>query len=66
MKSMMAVAACTLAIGNTDLSRLGLHNAVTRYSQDVESYDRAPELERIGAQVIELPKNDWTQIARAN
>jgi len=50
-----------------DLSRCGLHNAITKFSQeDALSYDRATELERIGAQVIELPKNDWNVIARAN
>lgn len=48
-----------------DLSRFGLYNAVTRMSQDVESYDRATELERIGAQVIELPKADWQVLAEA-
>lgn len=48
-----------------DLSRFGLYNAVTRMSQDVESYDRATELERIGAQVIELPKADWRVLAEA-
>ena len=49
-----------------DLSRYGLFNAVTRFSQDVESYDRASELEKIGGNVIELPRNDWQQIARAS
>lgn len=49
-----------------DLTRFGLYNAVTRYSQNVESYDRATELERIGAAVIELPKQDWAQIAKAS
>lgn len=48
-----------------DLSRFGLYNAVTRMSQDIESYDRATELERIGAQVIELPKADWRVLAEA-
>jgi hypothetical protein len=48
-----------------DLSQFGLYNAVTRMSQDVESYDRATELERIGAQVIELPKADWRVLAEA-
>lgn len=48
-----------------DLSRFGLYNAVTRMAQDVESYDRATELERIGAQVIELPKADWKVLAEA-
>jgi hypothetical protein len=50
-----------------DLSRYGLHNAVTRFAQDKDlSYDRATELERIGAEVIELPKSDWRDIAMAS
>lgn len=49
-----------------DLTRFGLYNAVTCYAADVESYDRATELERIGAAVIELPKNDWAAIAKAS
>lgn len=52
-------------IEGSDLSRFGLYNAVTRMSQDVESYDRATELERIGAQLIELPKADWKVLAEA-
>lgn len=48
-----------------DLSRFGLYNAITRMSQDVESYDRATELERVGAQVIELPKAEWQTLAMA-
>jgi hypothetical protein len=48
-----------------DVSRFGLYNAITRMSQDIESYDRATELERIGAQVIELPKADWRLLAEA-
>lgn len=48
-----------------DLSRFGLYNAVTAMSADVEDYDRASELERIGAQVIELPKKDWQVLANA-
>lgn len=48
-----------------DLSRFGLYNAVTRMSADIEDYDRATMLERIGAQVIELPKSDWKVIAEA-
>ena len=48
-----------------DLSRFGLANAVTRTAQDVESYDRATELERLGGMVVELPKRDWSVIAAA-
>jgi hypothetical protein len=48
-----------------DLTRYGLFNAVTRTAQDIESYDRASELEAIGGRVIELPKNDWHRMAKA-
>lgn len=48
-----------------DLSRFGVYNAVTRMSQEVESYDRATELERVGAQVIELPRKEWQVLAEA-
>lgn len=48
-----------------DLSQYGLANAVTRLSQDVEDYDRATELERVGGNVINLPKKDWAEIAVA-
>ena len=48
-----------------DLSRYGLHAAVTRYSNDVADYDKASELELVGGKIIELPKNQWSEIARA-
>lgn len=48
-----------------DLSRYGLHSAITRHSADVENYDRATELERVGGSVIQLAKNDWTQMLAA-
>jgi hypothetical protein len=44
-----------------DLSVYGLSAAVTRASTDVESYDRAVELERVGGEIIELPKTLWSQ-----
>ena len=51
--------------GLGDVYKRQLYNAVTRQSQDVEDYDRATELERIGAQVIELPKSEWRELAMA-
>lgn len=48
-----------------DLSQYGLHNAITRTAEDLESYDRASEFERIGGQVIELAAQDWKRIAEA-
>jgi hypothetical protein len=52
-------------IEGADLSRFGLYNAITRASQDITDYDRATELERMGAQVIELPAGEWKQLAAA-
>lgn len=45
------------------MTRYGLHSAITRYSQDVESYDRASELERLGGRIIELAPKDWQALA---
>ena len=45
-----------------DLSMYGLSNAITRASQDVESYDRATALEGIGWQVATMTKNQWKEI----
>lgn len=50
-------------INGGNLTQWGLGNAVTQYSQDVESYDRATELERIGGQIFEMPKNSWRELA---
>ncbi len=52
-------------IEDGDLSRYGVHSAITRFSQDVDSYDRATEMERMGAKVIELSKSEWQQLAEA-
>jgi len=51
-----------LAAGG-DMTRYGLVNAITRFSQDTEDYDRATELERIGGQVFEMSREDWEMIA---
>lgn len=52
-------------IRDGNLSRYGVHSAITRFSADVADYDRATELERVGGRVIELPKNEWRQMAEA-
>jgi hypothetical protein len=46
-----------------DLSKFGLANAVTRASQDVEDYTLATQMESMGGQIIEMPKNDWAVLA---
>ena len=48
-------------IAGGDLSQYGLSNAITRASQDVESYDRATALEGIGWQVAALPATQWKE-----
>jgi hypothetical protein len=45
-----------------DLSAWGLGNAITRSAQDVDSYDRATELEAVGGKVIELSPSEWRSV----
>lgn len=52
-------------IEGADLTRYGLHAAVTRTAQDTEDYDTATELERLGGKVIELPKTEWKALLKA-
>lgn len=48
-----------------NLSQYGLHAAITRAAQDVESYDRATEMEYLGGKVVELPRSEWAQLNAA-
>jgi hypothetical protein len=48
-----------------ELTRYGLMQAVTRMSQDVESYDRATELEQLGGVILEMPRQEWRTLAQA-
>lgn len=47
------------------LTRYGLFNAITRAAEDIESYDRATEIERMGGEIIDLAAGEWKQIATA-
>jgi hypothetical protein len=47
------------------LTKYGLHAAITRAAQDVDSYDRATELEYAGGRVIELPRTEWQTLLEA-
>lgn len=51
-------------IEGADLTRYGVHSAITRHSADVGDYDRATELERLGGSIIELPAKDWQEVIR--
>lgn len=42
-----------------DLTMYGLSNAVTRYAQDVHSYDRSTELESIGYDILTMTPRQW-------
>jgi Domain of unknown function (DUF932) len=53
-------------IRSGDLSKFGMLNAVTRTAEDIESYDRASELERLGSSVLYLPTSTWREVATAN
>lgn len=46
-----------------DLTQWGLANAITRAAADVDSYDRATELERLGGQVVVLDGKGWEAIS---
>ena len=52
-------------IKSNDLNRFGLINAVTAYAQTVDSYQRSTELERLGGEIIELPRSQWEEISIA-
>jgi hypothetical protein len=52
--------------GGGDLSQWGLTQSITRAAQDVESYDRASELEALGGVVLSLPASQWGVIANSN
>jgi hypothetical protein len=46
-----------------DLSQYGLAQAVTNYSQRVDSYDRATDLERLGGHLLDLSPTEWKVLA---
>lgn len=52
-------------IKGSDLTRYGLHAAITRTAEDLESYDRASQFEVLGGKIIELPQNEWQELALA-
>lgn len=45
-----------------DLSLYGVANAITRYAQDVNSYDRSTELEATGYKVLTMAPGAWKDI----
>ena len=51
-------------IRSGDMSLYGLSNAVTRASQELESYDRATELESIGWDIVTMEPARWREMNR--
>lgn len=45
-------------------TRYGLQWAATRLAQDVDSYERASELERLGGRIIQLAPTEWKEILK--
>ena len=52
-------------IESGDFTLYGLANAVTRYSQDVENYDRATKLEEVGYNVLTMSPSLFSQLNRS-
>lgn len=48
-----------------DLSLYGLSGAITKFAQDVESYDRSTELEATGWKVLNMTPSMWKSINNA-
>lgn len=53
-------------IRDADLSLYGLANAVTRYSQDVDSYDRATDLESTGYSILGMSRGLLDRLSKAS
>lgn len=48
-----------------EMNRYGLANAVSQYGQQVESYDRATELEGIGFGILSISDSHWNHLNSA-
>jgi len=45
-----------------DLTMYGMANAVTRFAQDVESYDRSTALESVGYDILGMSASKWNRL----
>ena len=52
-------------IRDNDFTKYGLANAITRASKEVDSYDRASELEAYGWNVMNTPMRQWREWNKA-
>ena len=65
LTEMVAKAAMKHFIERGDLNKWGVASAFTRAAQDVEDIDLQNDMERFGGQIIELPKSEWNELAKA-
>lgn len=49
-----------------DYTKWGVTNALTAYSQKIKDYDRATDFEIFGGKVIDMPQNEWRELATAS
>jgi len=52
-------------IRDASMTGYGLINAVTHFSQDVDDYDRATELEILGGKLLDFGDAEWKNLAQA-
>lgn len=52
----------THLLADRDMTLYGLANAVTRFAQDVDSYDRAAQLEAAGYALVTMTPRKWNHI----
>lgn len=52
-------------IQDRDYTLYGLSNAVTRFSQDVDNYDRATKLESVGYDILSMSGSQWNRLNSA-
>jgi len=52
-------------IVDNNFTLYGLSNAVTRYSQDIDNYDRATDLESIGYDMLTMNRQRWNRLNQA-
>ena len=50
---------------SNEMNRYGIANAVSQYGQQIESYDRATELEGIGFEILSMSDHKWNQLNEA-
>jgi len=57
-------ATLTALLTGNELTQWGLANAITATAGSLTDYDRSTELEKTGAQIVELPKRDWEALLK--